>query len=90
MTIASAYTSFATEVWYKVLSGVKCSGAVQLMGAISGKCEPDMALLKPKSPRRARGGWLSLIRIFDCTSIQREVTIDNHGDKTYPSNAPVY
>ena len=38
----------------------------------------NMIVFKPKSPRRARGGWVSLIRIFDCRDRQQGVTISDY------------
>ena len=57
--------SLAIEGWYSVLSGVKSSGAVQLMDALVSENGSNMIVFKPKSARRARGGWLSVIKIFD-------------------------
>jgi len=70
MTIASAYMSLATEGWYRGLSKVKSSGAVQLMDTLVKENGSNMIVFRPKSPRRARGGWVSLIRIFDCRGLQ--------------------
>ena len=69
MTIPSAYVSLEMEGSQEVMSGVKSSGAVQLMDALVSEKGSKMIVFKPKSPRRARGGRLSLIRMFDCRNI---------------------
>ena len=57
--------SLEMEGWYRVLSGVKSSGAVQSMDTLVSENGSNMIAFTLKSPRRARGGWLSLIRMFD-------------------------
>ena len=95
MTIASAYMSLATEGWYEVLSGVKISGAVQLMEALvrengSNMSGSNMIVFKPKSPRRACGGSVLPIRIFDYSGLQQEVIVNNYDGETHPPNVPVH
>jgi hypothetical protein len=82
--------SLATEGWDCVLSGVNSSGAVQLMDALVSENGSNMIVFRPKSARRARGGWLSLIRIFDCRNLQKGIDINDRNSKTYPSHVPVY
>ena len=91
MTMASEYMSPAKEGWGCVSSGVKSSGAVQSIGAVVSENGSNKIAFKPKSPRRARGGWSSLIRMFDCRGLQQGVIgFSIHGGKTYPSDVPVH
>ena len=62
--------SLETEGWYQVLSGVKSSGVVHSVDALINENVSNVIVFMPKSPRRARGGWLSLIRIFDYGGLQ--------------------
>ena len=71
-------------------SGVNSSGAVQSMGAPVNEKASSTIMFRPKSPRRARGGRSSLIRMFDWRGLQKRATIDNHSSKTYPSNVPMH
>lgn len=73
-----------------VLSGVNNSGAVQLMDALVREKGSKIVEFRPKSPRRARGGWVSLIRMFDWKSLQGGVEFGGHDNETYPSNIPVH
>ena len=73
-----------------MLSGVKSSGAVQSMGALVNEKEWKRIVFRPKSPRRACGGWLSLIRMFDCRDLQYRATIGSRSRKTYPTNVPMH
>jgi hypothetical protein len=58
-------------------SGVKSSGAVQLMDALVSEKGSKMIVFKPKSPRRALGGSPLLIRMFDCRNLQKGAAIGN-------------
>jgi len=90
MTVANAYISLAMEGRYRAVSEVKSSGAVQFIGAPISENGSSMIAFNPKSPSRARGGWSSLIRIFDYMRLQQGVGIDNCGGEAYPTNGPVH
>ena len=60
------------------------------MDALVSEKGSNIIVFKPKSPRRARGGLSSLIRIFDYRCLQLGVIIGNHDGKTHPSNVPMY
>ena len=59
------------------------------MDALVNEKGSNIIVFRPKSARRARGGKVELIRMFDWRGLQQGAIIDNRGNKAYPPNVPM-